>query len=78
MSSKFVLNKAGVRELLQSAEMIQVITYMSNGVASRAGNGYEADVITGKNRVVGHIKAVTKAAKQDNEENNTLLRALGG
>jgi hypothetical protein len=76
--SRFVLNKEGVRELLQSAEMVQIITDASNDVASRARDGFEADVIVGKNRIVGHIKVMTKEAKLDNEENNTLLRAIGG
>ena len=75
---RFELNPDGVRELLQGSEMQDLITSYASDVASIAGDGYEADVIVGKNRVVGHIKAVTKEARQDNEENNTLLRAIGG
>lgn len=77
-SFRFELNEAGVRELLQGSEMQSLITAYANDAASLAGDGYEADVIIGKNRVVAHVRAVTQEAREDNEENNTLLRAIGG
>ena len=75
---RFELNEAGVRELLQSAEMNEIITAYTDQINAEAGEGYEGDVQTGKNRIVGMVKAVSKEAIEDNEENNTLLRAIGG
>lgn len=75
---RFELNQNGVRELMQGPEMQELITSYTDRLAAFAGDGYEGDVIIGKNRVVGHIKAVSKEAIADNEENNTLLKTIGG
>ena len=75
---KFVLNRSGVRELLQSDEMMAVCRDYAQKVADRAGDGYELDEYVGKNRVNVSIGAVTEEAKQDNYDNNTLLKAIGG
>ncbi len=74
---KFVLNRPGVREVLQSEEIAQTVRDYTNQVQARAGTGYEASVMT-KNRAVGRVIAETKEAKKDNSKNNTLLKALGG
>ena len=74
---KFVLNRAGVREILQSPEIAAVVKDYTNQVQGRAGTGYEASVMT-KNRAVGRVTAETGKAKRDNSKNNTLLKALGG
>lgn len=76
---KFVLNRAGVRELLQSQEMQAVIEEATQNVLTNAGGqsaGYDANVITGKNRVVGRVYADTIRAKRSNSKHNTLLKAL--
>lgn len=74
---KFVLNRAGVREILQSPEIAAAVKDYTNQVQGRAGAGYEASVMT-KNRAVGRVTAETREAKRDNSKNNTLLKALGG
>lgn len=74
---KFVLNSSGVREILQSPEIAASVMEYTNQVQGRAGDGYEASVMT-KNRAVGRVTAKTKKAKKDNSANNTLLKALGG
>ena len=76
-SIKFVLNRSGVREVLQSPEIAAVVKDYTNQVAGRAGTGYEASFMT-KNRAVGRVTAETRKAKKDNSKNNTLLKALGG
>lgn len=73
----FQLNEAGVRELLQSPEIASAVAEYTAQVASRAGVGYSGDVKTGM-RAVGRVTAVTEEAKLDNEQNNTLLKALNG
>lgn len=74
--AKFELNKAGVRELLQSSEMQTVVRGYAEAVQRRAGDGYEVSVYTGRNRVNASVKAETPAAYRDTIENNTLLKAL--
>lgn len=73
---KFQLNRAGVRELLRSGEMMGICQEYAQGIQNRAGDGYEADTYIGKNRVNAMVYAATQKAKRDNLENNTLLKAV--
>lgn len=75
---KVELNRAGVRALLQSAEMEGVIRQHANEVQARAGDGYKAEVRVGQKRVYANVKADTARAYFDNLAHNTLLKALGG
>lgn len=70
---RFELNRQGVRELLKSQEMTDVLVGYAGQVASVAGAGY--DVHVGSNRV--NVSVVTREAEQDNLDNNTLLKAAG-
>ena len=71
------LNPAGVRELLQSSEMMGVCRSLAQGIAGRAGPGYEVTTYTGKTRVNASVHAATEEAYRDNLKNNTLLKAVG-
>jgi len=74
----FELNREGVRELLQSAEMAGVIREFSDQVLANAGGqsaGYGMNVQTG-HRAVGRVYCRDKSGFKDNTENNTLLKAL--
>ena len=73
---KFKLNRAGVRALMQSAEMQSVLMSHAQAVKSRAGEGYECQAATGKNRAVVFVHAHTRKAMSDNLENNTLLKVI--
>lgn len=75
---EIVLNGAGIRELLKSAEIEAVCKEQADAVASRAGDGYTVDTHVGKTRVNAMVTADTYAARRDNLKNNTLLKALGG
>lgn len=77
-SVRFELNRAGVRELLQSGEMSAIVTSLGNSVLSRLGTGYEISTYVGANRVNCRVAAVTNEARKENLESNTLLKALGG
>ncbi len=70
------LNSEGVRELLRSDEMKTVCEDYANSALSRLGQGYEVSSMTGKNRVNASVKAVSRKAKKENRENNTILKAL--
>ena len=74
--AKFELNREGVRELLMSREMRGVVESYANGMSKRAGDGY--NVRYGRNRVVAFVEPDTDEAKQDNLDNNTLLKAVRG
>lgn len=73
---KFVLDTAGVRELLRSPEVSNMIDGKVKEIARRAGDGYETNTMTGKNRIQGRVYAESKEAQKDNMDNNTLLKAV--
>ena len=75
--TEFVLNREGVRELLQSDAMLSVLNSYAQNAMAQLGDGYEVSSHVGKNRASVRIEAVTSAAKKDNSENNTLLKAVG-
>lgn len=74
---KFKLNRAGVRELLNSAGIEDVCVKTATELAGRAGTGYQAAAPhkTGQ-RVAVNIYPGTKEAARDNLKNNTLLKVI--
>ena len=76
MSKNFKLNRAGVRQLMQSAEMQSVLRDKASQIQARCGDGYESDVMVGKNRANAMVRAATSQAKRDNMDNNTILKAV--
>ena len=75
--SGFKLNRAGVGKLLRSQEMMGVCEEFANGIRSKCGEGYEVTTHRGKGRVNASVYAKTVEARQENAENNTLLKAMG-
>ena len=80
MSSKvkFQVDKKGVRELLRSKEMMDVCKSYADRALSSLGEGYEVTTKVGKNRVNAEVAANTAAARRENSENNTILKAIRG
>ena len=77
---KFELNRAGVRELLKSTEMANIVSEAANRVAETASSGgrdYRMTIRAGANRVSASVKAGDAAAYYSNLKHNTLLKALG-
>ena len=70
------LNRAGVRELMRSDAMLQICSQHANATAGSLGDGYEVTTRVGKNRVNAEVAAVTAAARRENLETNSILRAL--
>jgi len=70
------LNSAGIREMLRSQEMQDLLGEKAAEIAARCGAGYEADVYLTGGRAVASAFAATPAAARDNAKNNTLLRNL--
>ena len=73
---RFELNRQGVRELMQSDEMMAVVSRLSNESLATLGDGYEVTTLVGKTRVNAEIAAVTYQARKENSENNTILKSL--
>ena len=73
---KFKLNKKGVRELLRSQAMQDVLEDFADRKVQTAGDGYAADVHLGKNRAYANIYPDTKEAYFDNLDNNTLEKVI--
>lgn len=73
---KFELNRAGVRELMRSDAMKDIVSGHAENAHSRLGSGYKTDTYVGKNRVNAMVFADTEQAIDDNSENNSLLKAV--
>lgn len=72
------LNSEGVRELLRSAEVMAECRSHADEMGATLGEGYEVSEYIGTNRVNVSVSAVSQSAKQDNLDNNSLLKAVGG
>lgn len=79
---RFELNRAGVRELLQSSEMQSVLSEAAGRVQDNAagmtGLEYSAEVRVGRNRAVATVACDSAHAYYENLKNNTLIKAMGG
>ena len=77
---KFELNRAGVRELLTSSAMQNVLEQYGSAAVRRLGDGYEAvNGATAKSvRAKCKVQATTFEARRDNLKNNTILKAVMG
>ena len=73
---KFVLNYEGVAELMRSDAMVSVLKSYADGIAARAGDGYNVHI--GPRRANVSVQTETAEAAQDNLDNNTLLKAVRG
>lgn len=73
---KFELNRDGVRELMQSDEMLKICKQYANTAMASLGNGYEVSDMVGKTRVNVQISAETFETRRENLKNNTILKSL--
>ena len=72
---KIELDRAGVRELLRSEEMMSVCEEQGRQMLERLGEGYESDSRVGRNRVNVEVRTANEIGIRDNLENNSLLKA---
>ena len=73
---KVVFNRSGVRQLLQSPEMLATCRDLAEAARGRLGDGYEVTTHTGRSRVNASIAAVSAEAIRENYDQNTVLKAL--
>lgn len=73
---KFELNREGVRELMQGEAMMQICKGHADSALSKLGDGYTVTTHVGKTRVNASVGAQTYAARKENSENNSILKAV--
>lgn len=72
------LNRKGVRELLQSEEIMNECVRIAQEKAAAAGEGYKSSSgYVGKTRASATVYPSSDAARSDNCRNNTLLKVFG-
>lgn len=74
---KIELNSSGIRQLLRSEEMGQMLKQQAEQVRARCGSGYSTDLYQASSRVIAGLFAETAEAAKQNSRENTLLKALG-
>lgn len=72
------LNKEGVKELLQSEEMVALLSEKAANAVSRLGRGYSYDTMVGKTRANADVHALSKKARRDAIDNSTIVKAVFG
>lgn len=70
------LNRAGVGRLLKSPEMESGLAQIAFAAQNRLGSGYEAAYYKAGTRVVAQVSAESYAARKENAETNSILKAL--
>lgn len=73
---KVVLNRAGIRALMQSKEMQLILYEIAENATDFCGDGYDFNTDVGKNRANAMVYAETYQAKADNLRNNTILKSI--
>ena len=70
------LNSSGVRKLLKSPEMQNGLSSIAFAAQNRLGEGYEAAYYTAETRAVAVVSAESYAARRENADTNSILKAL--
>ena len=73
---KFQLNSAGVSALLRSSEMQGILREKGQGIASRAGEGFELTVSPGQKSANAKISTTDIKSMARNKKHNILLKAM--
>lgn len=73
---EIVLNSAGIREMLRSAEMQALLGEKAAEIAGRCGEGYASDTYMTPGRAIASVFTESREAIKDNLDNNTILRNL--
>ena len=75
---KFVPYHDGIEAFLKSPEMVSVCESYAKNALSKLGDGYSVNTYIGRHRCNAEVVAETYAARKENSQNNTILKALGG
>ncbi len=72
------LNYAGFNAVRKSPEMVSILSEITAGIVSRAGDGYAADSKQMSTRAIASVYTDTAEAMQEELKNNTLQKAVRG
>lgn len=72
------MSSAGARQLMNSAEVQQLLLEHARDVAARAGEGFDSDVQPGRNRAHAMVKSTDYESMRRQATDNVLLKAIGG
>lgn len=73
---KFELNRAGVREILQSQEIIDVLEGYADEVIRKCDGNYETSAMVGRNRANVSVMTSDSDTYYKNLNDNEVLKAL--
>ena len=73
---KFQFNPLGVSALLRSPEMQAILEEKGQGIAERAGEGFELTVSPGQKRANAKISTTDIKSMARNKKHNILLKAM--
>lgn len=71
-----MLNRLGVRDLMQSKEMAEIVDEIGNNAINSLPDGYKKKTEQKGTRVVTTVSADTFRARHDNLKNNSILKAV--
>lgn len=74
---KIELDRAGIRALLKSQEIVDVLQSQADNIRAQLGDQYQTSQHIGKNRANVSVYTEDPDALQDNATNNTMLKAMG-
>jgi len=78
MADKLKLNRKAVRDLLKDPDLEKHLLAEAQRIAARAGDGFRASSMIGKNRARASVMAVTPEAMRAEAKSGTLSKAAGG
>ena len=76
MATKIKFNSKAIAALLKDPAVVADLKRRAEAIAAAAGEGYDAVSSEPRRRARAAVVTATDAAREDNAENNTLLRAL--
>jgi hypothetical protein len=74
---EFVIHKNGVKDLLKSQEMQNMLAIKAAGIAARAGDGFTSGVRVGSDRARAYVLPETFKARRRQARDHVLERAVG-
>lgn len=77
MKVEFIIHKNGVKDLLKSQEVQDMLAIKAAGIAARAGDGFTSGVRVGTDRARAYVLPETYAARRRQAKHHLLERAVG-
>lgn len=77
MKVEFVIHKNGVKDLLKSQEVHDMLATKAAEIAARAGDGFTSGVRVGNDRARAYVLPETYVARRRQAKHHLLERAVG-